>query len=169
MIALDLQNVEYSDEYSTRLQTQRDITMSEIVAAANQMEFPFWIRALFWIRDSVMQWFQIKTRSDLPADETRTSTLGLFPILRGTPEEIIAGVDDRHLNFRVVVTLSKKEDGFQRLSFRTLVQFNNTLGRIYFLPVKPLHRIIVPFMLKKFSEKVLGGELINSGFQSRSN
>ena len=30
----------------------------------------------------------------------------------------------------------------------TIVRFNNWLGRLYFLPVRPIHRLIVPAMLR---------------------
>jgi hypothetical protein len=153
MADLELARIEYADEYIAQLNSSFEITMDDIIEASNRMEFPFWISALFWMRDAIMRCLHIKTRSDSPVAGTGT-TFGLFPILSRIPGEIIAGVDDRHLNFRVVVRLAKIENGLQQVSFRTQVQFNNVFGRIYFIPVKPLHKIIVPAMLKKFSKRV---------------
>ncbi|MDD2793674.1 MAG: DUF2867 domain-containing protein [Sediminibacterium sp.] len=76
--------------------------------------------------------------------------LGLFKIFDKTADEIILGEDDKHLNFRVSLFIDKQAEKRTdiNLIISTTVKFNNWFGRIYFLPVRPFHKLIVPTMLK---------------------
>ncbi|WP_345324099.1 DUF2867 domain-containing protein [Candidatus Villigracilis proximus] len=69
----------------------------------------------------------------------------LFKVFDGNENEIILGEDDKHLNFRVSLLLDKKEN---QLHISTIVKIHNWLGKLYFLPVKPFHKLIVPSMMK---------------------
>jgi hypothetical protein len=54
------------------------------------------------------------------------------------------------LNFRVSLFLKQQAPGtnYKELTVSTAVEFNNWFGRLYFLPVPPFHKLIVPAMLK---------------------
>lgn len=67
-----------------------------------------------------------------------------------TQNEVILGEDDKHLNFRVSLFLERQpnETTNKNLTVSTTVEFNNWLGRLYFLSVRPFHKLIVPAMLK---------------------
>ncbi len=67
-----------------------------------------------------------------------------------TDKEVILGEDDKHLNFRVSLFLDHQinDPNKKHLTVSTTVEFNNWFGRIYFLPVRPFHKLIVPTMLK---------------------
>jgi Protein of unknown function (DUF2867) len=57
------------------------------------------------------------------------------------------GEDDQHLDFRVSVQMElEAEECWVVVS--TAVKFNHWLGRAYFIPVKPVHKIIVPAMMR---------------------
>jgi hypothetical protein len=73
---------------------------------------------------------------------------GLFKLYQRTADELLLGEDDKHLNFRVSV-LRQHESGYDWLMISTVVHFNNWLGRLYFLPVRPFHQRIVPWMMKQ--------------------
>ena len=56
--------------------------------------------------------------------------------------------NDKHLNFRTSVLIDRKEP-LSHIYLTTIVKFNNIWGRLYFIPVKPFHRIIIKTLLKK--------------------
>ena len=54
-----------------------------------------------------------------------------------------------NLGKTLTVDQSNKTDNTKKdLTISTTVEFNNWFGRLYFLPVRPFHKIIVPTMLK---------------------
>lgn len=158
MATVDLERIEYADEFSETISSRKPLTLEDVVQAANIMKSPSWIGILFSLRDSIVRWFGIKTKEDYRPSSGNRSSVAMFPILQQNADRIVAGDDDRHLNFRVIIRLQEQSNGIYRLSFRTLVQFNNMIGRIYFLPVKPLHRIIVPVMLKRLQAVIISGK-----------
>jgi hypothetical protein len=119
---------------------------------------PSWIGMLFTLRNKIVSLFGLKTSGDITNRESQLKNfkcepgerLGLFRVFDRTKNEVILGEDDKHLNFRVSLFLSPKtEDSSKRiLVVSTVVQFNNWFGRLYFFPVKPFHKLIVPTMLK---------------------
>ncbi len=60
--------------------------------------------------------------------------IGIFPVESETETELIAGFDDKHLNFRVSVL---QHDG--RVSLATWVAPHNIGGRIYLGVIMPFH------------------------------
>lgn len=73
-----------------------------------------------------------------------------FPELLSTDEEVVLGVDDLHLDFRVGVQVAPNG---RRLTVGTVVQFHNLFGRLYFLPVRPVHGVVVRRMLRDATER----------------
>jgi hypothetical protein len=76
--------------------------------------------------------------------------IGLFKVFEKTEDEIILGEDDKHLNFRVSLFIDSQNENKtdKNLIISTTVKFNNWFGRLYFIPVRPFHKLIVPTMLK---------------------
>ena len=68
----------------------------------------------------------------------------LFPVLEESPQRVVTGFDDRHLDFRVVITVSP---GVARCT--TVVRRRGRLGRLYFAVVAPFHRRLVPRLLTR--------------------
>jgi hypothetical protein len=94
----------------------------------------------------------VATRRDLEraavAANGTGDRVGIFPVLAEAPGELLLGLDDRHLDFRISVRIV--EDGGCPLGVvSSLVQLNGTLGRAYFAVVKPFHQRIVPTMLRR--------------------
>ena len=86
-------------------------------------------------------------------------SIGLFKVFDRTDSEIILGEDDKHLDFRVSLLIdpiqeNNKKENKKNLTISTTVYFNNWLGKLYFLPVKPFHKFIVPIMLKGIIKSV---------------
>jgi hypothetical protein len=119
---------------------------------------PSWIRYALRARDAVVSVVGLKpskiesaTKQDTPTAPLEPGDrAGIFRVMERTDNEIVMGEDDRHLDFRVSL-LYEREPGSDDVAFVTLttvVRFNNTLGRAYFLPVKPVHKLVVPAMMR---------------------
>ena len=92
-------------------------------------DFPGWARFLLIIRRMVTAPFGLDNDGPDVADK-----IGLFPVESETSSEVIAGFDDKHLNFRVSVL---SHDG--QISLATWVAPHNIGGRIYLATIMPFH------------------------------
>lgn len=106
---------------------------------------PGWISALMKLRNIMVTPFGLKRPTHRKA--LTKDSIGPFPLISETPQRLVAGFDDRHLDFRIVVDVSGGVPG-QQVSATTLVKTNNLLGRIYLTIIMPFHRLIVPAMLR---------------------
>ena len=75
-------------------------------------------------------------------------SVGLFPVISETPGRIVAGFDDKHLDFRVIVEVTGAAPR-RDVTATTLVMTHNLLGRVYLATIMPFHRIIVPAMMRQ--------------------
>lgn len=75
------------------------------------------------------------------------TAIGVFEVRDRKLDEIMLGENDRHLDYRISVQL-EREEGKCWVIVSTVVKFNNWLGRVYFVPVRPVHKIIVPAMIR---------------------
>ena len=74
--------------------------------------------------------------------------IGLFPVVSQTPDRLVAGFDDKHLDFRVVVDVAGS-GGSRNVTATTLVLTHNLLGRVYLAIILPFHRLVVRAMLRQ--------------------
>ena len=66
--------------------------------------------------------------------------IGLFPVVSETPDRLVAGFNDKHLDFRVVVDVAAP--AAQAVTVTTLVLTHNLLGRTYLTIILPFHRLV---------------------------
>lgn len=66
--------------------------------------------------------------------------------MSASPDRVVMGFDDVHLDFRVMVDVAP-EGSRQQVTATTFVRTRNRLGRLYLAAVKPLHRAIVLALL----------------------
>ena len=64
-------------------------------------------------------------------------------------EEFILSKIDKHLDFQVGIYCSKPVDGWQDASVTTVVKFNNFLGRLYFIGIWMIHKLLVGILFRK--------------------
>jgi hypothetical protein len=74
--------------------------------------------------------------------------IGIFPVVSQTPDRLIAGFNDHHLDFRLVIDVTGPGD-LRQVTATTLVKTHNWLGRIYLSIILPFHRLIVPALLRQ--------------------
>ena len=105
-----------------------------------------WVGALMKLRDLLVTPVGLKRPTHRKA--IARESIGPFPVISETPQRLVAGFDDKHLDFRIVVDVTGGAGGRQ-VSATTLVKTNNSLGRVYLTIIMPFHRMIVPAMLRK--------------------
>jgi len=107
---------------------------------------PRWIDALLTLRNLIVAPFGLKTSA--PNQSGTADIIGLFPVLSQTPDRLVAGFDDKHLDFRVVVDVAGS-GGSRNVTATTLVLTHNLLGRVYLATILPFHRLVVRAMLRQ--------------------
>ncbi len=107
---------------------------------------PRWIETLLRLRNLVVAPFGLKTSGE--GEPASGGMIGIFPVVHETPERLVAGFDDHHLDFRVVVDVAP-QGGSQEVTTTTLVLTHNRLGRTYLAAIMPFHRLIARTMLQQ--------------------
>ena len=109
-------------------------------------DLPLWFKILLAIRDRVVRLFGVKATYDLAADEH----IAFFPVLSRSADEIVLGVDDRHLDFRASVLLRRADN---RLAITTAVRCHNLLGRLYLAAILPFHIRVAGDVLRRLCRR----------------
>lgn len=158
LIAGTLSSVTYSDAWGMHI----PVTASpERMAKLFFEVFPSWFRSLLYVRETIAKAVGLKTstRENIQHEIEIFSgkpgeSISLFHVWERTSEELIMGENDKHLDFRLSF-VAEPRDGSYWIAMVTAVQIHNLLGRLYFLPVKPVHKIIVPILLKRIAQRLI--------------
>jgi hypothetical protein len=110
---------------------------------------PRWIDALMALRNVIVAPFGLKNGA--PGEAGSRDRIGIFPVVSETPERVVAGFNDSHLDFRVVVDVGAGASGPQ-VTVTTLVLTHNWLGRTYLATIMPFHRLVVRSMLQRLPD-----------------
>jgi hypothetical protein len=142
-----LAGAQFVDAYRVAL----DGTTLDARRAAEKMfaRGPRWIEVLLRLRNTMIAPFGLKTSG--AGEPAPGGMIGIFPVLSETPERLVAGFNDHHLDFRVVVDVAPAEAG-QQVTTTTLVLTHNLLGRAYLAVIMPFHRLIARVMLRQVAE-----------------
>ncbi len=158
MLLKDNDTFDYIDSFREDFtKSNRNFTSTEIGKAFFSSS-PKWIEQLFSFRNKIVRIFGLKTSETITDRQNQLENfscepneqLGLFKVFDKTENEVILGENDKHLNFRVSLFYKPANDFTNKntLTITTIVKFNNWFGRLYFLPVRPFHKLIVPTMLR---------------------
>lgn len=114
-------------------------TTARSLAEAVFASAPPWVAALMAVRHAVVAPLGLvaKRRSIERAARVANRTgdrVGVFPVLAEARDELVLGLDDRHLDFRVSVRILE-DAGPLRGVVCSRVQIHNALGRAYFAVV----------------------------------
>ena len=130
--------VHYYDTY--QIEKQTELSAEEI--SKDIMKLPRWVVLLLKLRNSIGGFVGLKTT------DKKIGEGDFFTLIEKNENEVVAGETDKHLDFRTSVM---KDTAESTITLITIVHFNNVWGRIYFFPVKPLHKILIRTLLKKYS------------------
>ncbi|CUI68402.1 DUF2867 domain-containing protein [Cognatishimia activa] len=118
-------------------------------AAEIIVDFPSWAQALVKLRGIVTAPFGLDQDGPNAKDK-----LGSFPVESETDTELIAGFDDKHLEFRVSVICQD-----QQLSLATWVHPHNIGGRLYLATIMPFHILIARNAVARAAKAAAGSAL----------
>lgn len=104
-------------------------------------DFPEWARFLLKIRSVVTAPFGLMAEGPATPDN-----VGVFPVEMENETELIAGFNDKHLDFRVSVFSSKG-----RVYLATWVHTHNIGGRVYLKAILPFHILIARNALSRLN------------------
>ncbi|WP_026951009.1 DUF2867 domain-containing protein [Algoriphagus mannitolivorans] len=149
---------DYIDSYEGFVRTSKDTISATEIGKAFFRSGPDWVEKLFSFRNKVVKLIGLKIPKGVQDKQSQLEKfncepgdrIGLFKVFEKTEHEVILGEDDKHLNFRVslLIHTDGNDPMKKELAISTAVVFNNWMGKLYFLPVRPFHHLIVPTMLK---------------------
>ena len=150
IITNEFGNINYCDTYRI---TKRTYDIVDHITT-QIFKVPKWVSKLMKIRNSIVKIFGLKVGKHDEIEETSYYSIGskavYFTVTNRNTDEIVMGEDDKHLQFRASV-LADREQGYIYLT--TIVKFHNIWGKLYFLPVKPFHRLIIQSLLKRYDKR----------------
>ena len=139
-----LAGAQFIDAYS--VVTGAGVLTARRVAERMLLDGPRWIGALMRLRNLIVAPLGLKTSGE--HEPAPGGLIGMFPVLSETPERLVAGLDDAHLDFRVVIEIAPRQTGW-RVTTTTVVLTHNLLGRSYLALILPFHRLIVRSMMRR--------------------
>jgi hypothetical protein len=141
-----IKEVDYSDTFKMVVKNQNISIENIYIDMFSSM--PKWINKLMNIRNKLVSIVGLKVDSLEPKKVTELKIgekVGMFTIYAISKNEVIAGEDDKHLDFRVSV-LRVDED----VMVSTFVKYNNLFGKVYMSLILPFHKVIVKAMMKNY-------------------
>lgn len=121
---------------------RKGLTAIEVARAALANP-PAWAEGLMSARNAIVRVFGLKTPSSLADGGPR---VGIFPLLSESPTELVLGLDDKHLDFRIWVSLQETSEG-TNVWMSTLIRQNGWSGRAYLFVIMPFHVLLSRMML----------------------
>ena len=137
--------IHYADAYAGRL-NRTGVTAAQM-AKAMFADPPRFASMLMSARNAVVRPLGLKA-PDPHRAANHTGCVGIFPILSDTGQQMVLGLDDRHLDFRICVSVEPR-DGGSDVVLSTLLRFNHLSGRIYLFCIKPFHHLLSRLMLRR--------------------
>jgi hypothetical protein len=136
----------FADAY--RVATPRSLASLRELSQAIISATPLWAKWLMQLRNVIVRPLGLKTEA-LEGDSGGSGSIGMFPVLIESQSQMVLGLDDRHLDFRIVIDLEEAGTEAKELTLTTLVRVNNRLGHAYLATILPFHRLIVRSMLSR--------------------
>jgi hypothetical protein len=97
-------------------------------------DMPFWVKAALGVRQALV-----------PLMGVNRAPRDTFRIREHGDDEVLIAYDDEHLDFRCGVAV---DEAARLLRVTTTVRFNGMRGRLYFIPVRLAHPIVVRSMIR---------------------
>lgn len=143
----------FSDAYSTPLKST-DLGIVQIYAALFG-HTPLSMKLLLIARNWVARLAGLETptveeimRPTIRAQYQVGDKIGPWPVFAINADEIVAGRDNRHLDFRLSV-MRQADAGAARVTVSTLCHVHNPAGRIYLFFIVPFHKIGVRSLINR--------------------
>ena len=129
-----------------------DLTMTQIYIGIFS-HMPGWAKWLLVLRNKIVSVFGIKGPTleqlndvGLKGRYVIGEKIALFTLLSQDENEIVAGGDDKHLEFKVSV-LRVNDGGVRKVVVTTVVKPHNFFGKAYLFFILPFHRFGVKTLM----------------------
>jgi Protein of unknown function (DUF2867) len=139
----DVENAWFSDSYVAQLKNP-SLDVADLFEAVFG-HHPRWARVLLKMRNRAAGWAGLEVppraainRFDRKPDYTAGDLIGPWPIFALTDNELIAGRDNSHLDFRLSVL--KLDTPAPSVAFSTICNVHNRFGKVYLFFIVPFHR-----------------------------
>lgn len=153
MIAAHVMGSDFYDAWSLEVvDTGRSALALFIQSAAAA---PRWVERCMALRNRMAAIAGLKDLGALSGIDTARNDasyriaehIGIFTLLHNAEAEVLLGDADKHLD--VVLSTHKRQIDTSRVlvTVTTVVKVHNLLGRLYMVPVRPMHRRIAPAVL----------------------
>ena len=141
----------FHDSYRVPL-ARRELTIVEIFFALFG-HTPRWMQVLLIVRNAIARWcgLEAPTVAEILKPAVRGSyavgdKIGPWPIFFINDNEIVAGRDNKHLDFRLSLLRVTDGDG-ESVVLSTICSVHNLAGKIYLFFIVPFHRTGVRSLL----------------------
>ncbi|MGW1070593.1 DUF2867 domain-containing protein [Streptomyces aureus] len=107
---------------------------------------PEWVHGMLTVRDKLMSPFGLHVQKRVAPEEIRVepgARLGPFRVLTVSDDEVLAGDDDKHLDFRTSFAVREGAAGLEGVC-TTVVRYHRRAGHLYFKVIQPFHNLIIP-------------------------
>ncbi len=148
-----LADADFHDAYEAPL-VDPALSPTEIFLIASRAT-PGWVDFAMSLRNRIVQLVGLKDVGSMRNANNRSAAdyrvgdaLGIFNVLGKSENELLLGIDDRHLDVRVSV-MKAQRDGLPRYVVSTVVHAHNWLGHFYMAPVGRIHPIVVKAMMRR--------------------
>lgn len=149
-----LAGADFHDSWAIQSSAVELPALGHFIAAVERT--PKWVDACMALRNRTVSLLGLKNLGHLsaltpgksPSDYRPGDRVGIFTLFENSFDEALLGDKDKHLDVVLSVHRALLPDASKVLvTVTTVVHVHNTLGRLYMLPVKPMHRIIAPSVI----------------------
>ncbi len=127
----------FTDAFQVRISTDEEPGIRSIVDAFSVSLRPWW--------------FEIPEHGGIADAEIRPgSDLGGWKVHEMSRTEIIIGLDRSYIDLRISL-YAEQADGQCTITATTVARYNNWLGRLYFVPVRYGHKIVLADTMRRIS------------------
>lgn len=158
LILESLPRVDYADAFSATFRSRREVPPGLLLPLFFKA-IPAPARWLLAAREVLARLMGLKTtqgRRQVEREMRRFrgrvgDRLALFEVLAASPHELLTGMNDQHLDFRLSFRLQRHSPDTCHLWLLTQVQTHNRLGRAYMAMVKPVHRWLMQRVVRNMA------------------
>jgi len=151
---------EYADCYRSKLRRSQKPSVDALVRAFFSTAMPKPLRVMLALRKRLVAryglkqsgWVAVSPDPGLPAVAVG-DVLGSWHVVERGETEIIFRENDAPVDFAFSIRV-REFQGHPCVEATTMVQYHGWFGRMYFAPVKFLHRRIVPWYLSRVVQAV---------------
>ncbi len=160
-IASRLPGAYFHDAWAIRATEPNLTALEQFLRVARKT--PAWIDRLMTLRNHIVGLFGLKNLGGIAqidpnkkaSDYQAGDPVGIFTLISNTPNEVLLGDSDQHLN--VVVSVHKQSNLAEEdttITVTTVVHVHNWLGRLYMIPVTPAHKVIARAMVRALGDEI---------------